>query len=113
MSEISQARASYVRALAQALERTRELLAREAEIDYDEIHSVKSVLYAAIEWLGIKTDRLASVQRMLRELFAIVTAKADLRIYERDVGMQILEEITKRYGRELLEEEMLPKAKVD
>lgn len=101
MIEKIDVRAGYLMALTKALERTRALLDRDSEVDYDEIHSVKSILYAAIERVGMKADRLASVQRMLRELFAIVTTKVDLRGYEREVGIQILEEIIERYGRDL------------
>lgn len=93
----------HIRVLKSALERARGLLDQKSDdIDYDEIHSVKSILYAAIEQVGMKADRLFSAQRMLRELFVIVTTRADLREHERAIGMQIIDELRERYGIDLL-----------
>ena len=88
-----------------ALSKTRQLLieSETKTLNYDKIHSVKSVLYAAIEQVGLKAERLSSIQRMFRELFAIVTSSSDLKSYERKVGIQILNDLIKRYETELLE----------
>ena len=86
-------------AFPKALERTRALLLKETPSDYNYIHSVKSILYAAIEQVGMQTDQWVSLQRMLRELFVIVGTKPDLRVYEKEVAMQILEELNKRFER--------------
>ncbi len=77
------------------LERTRDLLNHE-RADTNEIHSVKSILYAAIERMGMRAEQIIYSQRLLRELFSIVTLKDDLREYEKQVGFQILEELNKR-----------------
>jgi len=86
------------RVLCQALAETRALLkgSKGAARD-DEIHHVKSLLYAALERLGMTAERLFSVQRMLRELFSIVTSSYDFKDRERKVGLQILDEIEERY----------------
>ena len=61
------------------IEKTHDLLIRESDVNEDEIHSVKSILYAAIEKVKIKADHLAHIQKMLREIFIIVNARADLK----------------------------------
>lgn len=96
MGKIALSTDDDLHAFIQALERTRELLSRE-KADSDEIHSVKSVLYAAIERMGMKAEQIIYSQRLLRELFSIVTLKGDLRDYEKQVGFQILEELSKRF----------------
>ncbi len=95
---------TYIDTLQKALERTK-LLMEQENADYEEIHSVKSVLYAAIERLGVKADRLSSTQRILRELFAIVTTKADIKQYERQVAQQLLRDLFERYQKEVQEVE--------
>ena len=82
-----------------AIQKTRALLNHKSgSVDEDETHAVKSLLYAAVEQTRIKADGLHSLQRMLRELFVIVTANGDLRDYERSVALQILDELGDRYG---------------
>lgn len=94
---------NQIKAVKKALERARRILDQStAEVNYDEVHSVKSTLYAAIEQVGMRAERLFSAQRMLRELFAIVTTKADLREYEKGAGIQIIKELYERYGIDLI-----------
>ena len=82
-----------------ALHKVRGLLENSrGRVEEVETHAVKSLLYAAVEQTRIKADELLSLQRMLRELFVIVTASGDLRDYERNVGLQILDELAARYG---------------
>lgn len=59
----------------------------------DDMHRAKSVLYVAIEKLGIRINRIHEQQRLLRELLCIITTQGDKRSYERDVGLQILNEL--------------------
>lgn len=96
---------SHVRTLIKALEKTREVLNRDP-VNYDEIHSAKSILYAAIERMGMKAEKIIYSQRLLRELFSIVTTKADLRDYEKEVGLQIIEELNQRYQCELFDQKI-------
>jgi len=50
------------------------LLDQETEnLNYDDVHTAKSVLYAAIERLGTQAERIIYSQRLLRELFSIVS----------------------------------------
>lgn len=65
----------YSAVVAKALDQTQQLFAKEDQVDYNEIHAVKSILYAAIETVGMKADQLFSLQRRLRELFVLVTTK--------------------------------------
>ena len=87
-----------VSALKKAIERSRALLEQVDNVDYDQVHALKSILYAAIEQAGTRVERLSNMQRMLRELFAIVNVRADMRLYEKEVGLQIVEELTTRFG---------------
>ena len=64
----------HSRCLRKAIDRTYQLLAKEGALqDYDQIHSAKSILYAAIEQMGMRGERIFTAQRMLRELLSIVT----------------------------------------
>lgn len=82
------------RCLLKAIEKTHNLLAGDVfACDYDEIHSAKSILYAAIEQMGMKIERLSSVRRMLRELLLIVTSQYDSPGQDKETGLKILEEI--------------------
>ena len=92
---------NYLRCLATAMDKTYELLSRE-DVSCDEIHAIKSVLYAAIERTGMRADRFLSVQRKLRELVCLVGMLGDTRRYERLTGLQILEELRTRYVSETL-----------
>lgn len=87
----------HLRCLIKAMDRTHQLLAREAAWqDYDQIHSTKSILYAAIEQMGMRGERIFAVQRMLRELLSIVTSQCASPGYDRRVGFQILEDLKDR-----------------
>ena len=84
----------YLRCLAKAMDRTQQLLREEdAAPDYERIHSVKSILYAAIEQAGIETDRLVSAQELLRELLTLVALQADPIRSERHEALKILEKL--------------------
>ncbi len=98
-------RTSDKQVFLRALSETRQLLleSKNKSSNYDKIHSVKSILYAAIEQVGLKAERLSSVQRMFRELFAIVTSSPDLKKHEREVGIQILNDLLQRYESELID----------
>lgn len=96
-SSKTQARA---KSLSCALAKTRELLHQtETPIGEDEIHAVKSLLYAAIERLGFTIERLGYSQRLLRELLHILALHADLRESERQTGLHILEELSRKLKR--------------
>lgn len=96
---------SHVKALIRALEKTREILNCN-RIDYDEIHSAKSILYVAIERMGMKAEKIIYSQRLLRELFSIVMTKADLRDHEKQAALQIIEELNQRYQCELFDQKI-------
>lgn len=66
-----------------------------------EIHKAKSLLYAAVEKISFKLDRLNTVHRLLRELLAIVAVAKDARYCEKNVGLQIVKDLSERYGTDL------------
>jgi len=84
----------YQRCLTKAMDRAHQLL-REDDVvpDYERIHSVKSVLYAAIEQAGMESERLISAQELLRELLALVVLQADPIRREREEALKILGEL--------------------
>ncbi|MDD5226371.1 MAG: hypothetical protein PHV97_04200 [Candidatus Omnitrophica bacterium] len=84
----------YRRCLLKAMDRTHQLLRRDdVASDYGRIHSVKSILYAAIEQAGMETDRLISAQELLRELLKLVALQADPVRRERQEALNILDEL--------------------
>ena len=86
-----------MRCLEKAIDRTHQLLAQKVESqDCDQIHSAKSILYAAIEQMGTRGERIFAVQRMLRELLSIVTSQYQSPSCDKQVGLQILEELKSR-----------------
>ena len=88
---------AHLRCLSKAIERTQYLLAEETALqDYDKIHSVKSILYAAIEQMGMRAERMFFVQRLLRELLAIIGAQYASPGHDKQVGLQILEDLKSR-----------------
>ena len=88
----------YLRCLAKAMDRTHQLLREnDAAHDYEKIHSVKSILYAAIERAGMETDRLISAQELLRELLTLVALQADPVRRERQEALNILDELKTRH----------------
>lgn len=88
----------YQRCLAKAMDRTHQLLREDdAAPDYGRIHSVKSILYAAIEQAGMETDRLISAQELLRELLTLVALQADPLRQERQEALNILDELKIRH----------------
>ena len=88
----------YLRCLEKAVDRTQQLL-RENDMahDYERIHAVKSILYAAIEQAGMESDRLVSAQELLRELLTLVALQADPVPQERQEAFKILEELKSYY----------------
>lgn len=90
-------RANCTGALAKAIQTTSAILSEgPEEINSDEIHRGKSVLYAAIEQMGIEISRFQTFQRMLRELLVIVNTSVDCRDLDRQIGFQILFELLER-----------------
>ncbi len=69
---------------------------KEKTLNYDAIHSMKSFLYAIIEKLGRQGEKIFLIQRMLREIFIILNTQYDSSNYDREVGLQLIEEIKKR-----------------
>ena len=93
----SSAAPGHLRCLKKAIERMQNLLAQEEALrDYDQIHSAKSILYAAIEQMGMRGERIFTVQRMLRELLSILTTQYHSPGHDKQVGLQILEELRTR-----------------
>lgn len=89
--------AGHLRCLNKAIERLQYLLTQdEALQDYDQIHSAKSILYAAIEQMGMRGERIFTVQRMLRELLSIVASQYQSPGHDRQVGLQLLAELQDR-----------------
>ena len=87
----------HIRCLKKAIDRLQYLLTQDAALqDYDQIHSAKSILYAAIEQMGMRGERIFTVQRMLRELLSIVTSQYQSPGHDRDIGVQILAELKAR-----------------
>lgn len=83
--------------LKTVLEQVRKLLeTHPSGVSFDEIHSVKSLLYGTIERFGVILERFSYSQRLLRELLQIVTMHADLKSHEQKLGLQILEELSER-----------------
>jgi len=81
----------YQRCLMKAMDRTHRLLREnDAAPDYERIHSVKSILYAAIEQAGMETDRLISAQELLRELLTLVALQADPIHREQEEAFKVL-----------------------
>jgi hypothetical protein len=87
----------HLRCLKKAIDRLQFLLTQEAALqDYDQIHSAKSILYAAIEQMGMRGERIFTVQRMLRELLSIVTSQYQSPGHDKQVGLQLLAELKSR-----------------
>lgn len=85
---------SYQRCLVKVMDRTHQLLREDdASRDYEKIHAVKSILYAAIEQAGMETERLISAQELLRELLALVALQADPVRHEREEALDVLEKL--------------------
>ena len=88
----------HLRCLKKAIERIQNLLAQEEALrDYDQIHSAKSILYAAIEQMGMRGERIFTVQRMLRELLSILATQYHSPGHDKHVGLQILAELKDRF----------------
>jgi len=85
---------SYVRCLKKAIDRTQRLLICEDPVpDAEQIHSVKSVLYAAIERTWLESERLLGVQRMLRELLMLATVQGDSKPEDREQARRLLDRL--------------------
>ena len=88
----------YQRCLMKAMDRTRRLLHEDdAARDYEKIHAVKSILYAAIERAGMESDRLVSAQELLRELLTLVALQTAPARHERQEALNILDELKTRH----------------
>ena len=84
----------YLRCLTKAMDRTHQLLREDdAAYNYEKVHAVKSILYAAIERAGMETNRLISAQELLRELLTLVALQADPIRHERQEALKILKEL--------------------
>lgn len=95
--EISRIPKGHLRCLEKAIDRTQRLLVKEPDpYDYDQIHEAKSILYAAIEQMGMRGERIFTVQRMLRELLSIVTSQYQSPGHDANVGLQLIEELKAR-----------------
>lgn len=85
---------SYLRSLLKAIEKTHQLLEERSLVpDYEQIHQVKSLLYAAIERAGMEAERSSSVQQTLRELLMLVSIRSDAQWHERQEALQRLEDL--------------------
>lgn len=85
------------RCVSKAIDRTQQVLVHDAASrDHEKIHSAKSILYAAIEQLGTRGERIFTTQRMLRELLSIVGSQYQSPGHDKQVGLQILEELKAR-----------------
>ncbi len=84
----------YRRCLVKAMDRTHQLLREEVRApDYDGIHSVKSILCAAIEQAERESDCLISAQELLRELLTLVALQTEPVRQERQEALEILEKL--------------------
>jgi len=85
---------SYLRCLVKATRSTRRLFCRDGGVPDDEnIHSVKSILYAAIERAGMESERSQSVQSKLRDLLSLVAIRCDVSPQEYRSALRTLEEL--------------------
>jgi hypothetical protein len=84
----------YLRCLSKVMAKTQQLLREEdAAPDYGSIHSVKSILYSAIEQAGMESERMISAQELLRELLMLVALQADPVRQERTEALRVLEKL--------------------
>ncbi len=74
-----------------------------SKIHPDELHSLKSTFYVAVERLSMKADRLFSLQRQLREILTLINMRYDLSEHERITALQLTDEIEQRLKLELQE----------
>ncbi len=89
----------YCRCLTKAFKAAHRLLTTYgSRVDSNEIHAVKSLLYAAIGHVEINVDRQEDVKRMLRELMSIILLSADLQEEDRRAGLHILGDLNVRCG---------------
>lgn len=85
----------YVRCLEKAIDRTHRLLVRDPEVpDPEQVHAVKSILYAAIERAWLESERLLGVQRMLRELLMLTTVRADPKPEDKEQAIRLLSRLS-------------------
>lgn len=84
----------YVQCLMKAMQSTRQLFVRDSGMADDaNIHSVKSVLYAAIERAGIEIEQSSSIQQKLRELLTHVAIQSDASWQERQEALRLLKSL--------------------
>ena len=93
----------YVRAIDGA---RRVLKTQAVAIESEELHKLKSVFYVAVERLGMRADRLFSLQRQLRELFSMVNMRVAMTEFERQAALQLINEIEKRLRLEIPENQI-------
>lgn len=82
--------------IASVLLQVKELLDKDF-LDEDLVHRIKTLLYVSIEQLGIKIERQLFLQRMLREILAVLNTQADLTGYERKAALHIVQETEEKY----------------
>ncbi|HNX69074.1 MAG TPA: hypothetical protein PLL75_04660 [Candidatus Omnitrophota bacterium] len=85
---------SYLRCLVKATRSTRRLFCCDSRTPDDaKIHSVKSILYAAIERAGMETEKSQSVQAKLQNLLSLVAIRCDASPQEYRSALRTLEEL--------------------
>lgn len=80
----------------EALLRAEALMISKTSASYEEIHAVKSSLYAAVERVGLKAEKTFYAQRMLRELLVILSESSNEEC-KKGVGLKMLKELQGRY----------------
>ncbi len=87
---------NYIRCLSKATEQISRLLHDDRkDLDERKIHSVKSILYAAIERAGMDAERSLSTQCLLRRLLWFAMIQTEASDPERQEALKILEELKK------------------
>ncbi len=90
----------YFRAISGA---RRVLNSQAQEVKSDELHHLKSVFYVAVERLGMRADRLFSLQRQLREVFAMINMRVAMNEFEKQAALQLIDELESRLRTEFPE----------
>jgi hypothetical protein len=80
-----------------ALMKTRGLLAMKTDCVSDKaVHEVKSILYAAIEESRREVEYMSHLNRSLRELFSLVSMSMAGRPHEKQLGLEIIDDLLKK-----------------
>lgn len=84
--------------MERVFQETTQLLTEDiTEEDSARIHTLKSILYVAVERVGMRAEQLFYAQRLLRELMHVVTTRPCLNDHERHAALQILCDLKDRY----------------